>query len=373
MSERLLHTMHTKKICFAVLSIVSICIIMPSPAICQVPVPVIRANHPLVDVRDAGQLRKGQWRISPQLKPDVYVTHAKNLPVTFITDIDSITCVVGTDTPFTFIILFQGKDSALTEVRYKPTYLEVLIAGGPYAHDPASTVIPFSYRSADAPELRSIRERFALDSIAGHGPEEIRVINILHWVHTTFPHDGTKDAPPSSGTGDLMGKCVADSNATVDCGSLATILADCYTALGFRARRIVCLPKDSTDYDCHSIDVVYLPGIRRWVWMDPTNDAYVRDEQGQLLEIGDVRQRLIENRPLWLNEDANWNHRSAVTADHYLYKYMAKNLFALLYYGTTAEGSTPVLLTPARFPGAIPRTRAAAPVCTHDPEVFWGK
>ena len=365
--------MHTKEFILAALLIVIVFIVMTTPAICQIRVPVIRANDPLVDIRDGGELRKGQWRISPHLTPDVYKTHAKNEPVTFITDIDSISCVVGTDTPFTFVILFQGKDSALTEVRYEPTYLEVLIGGGPYAKDPARTTIPFLYRSADTPELRSLRSRFALDSIAGHGPDDVRVINILHWVHTTFPHDGTKDAPASSGTGDLMGKCIADSNATVDCGSLATILADCYTALGFRARRVVCLPKDSTDNDCHSINAVYLPGIGRWVWMDPTNDAYVRDEQGQLLGIGDVRQRLIENRPLRLNEDANWNHRSPVTAARYLYNYMAKNLFALLYYGKTEEGSRPVLLTPASFPGAIPRTRAAAPVCTHDPEVFWGK
>jgi hypothetical protein len=92
--------------------------------------------------------------------------------------------------------------------------------------------------------------------------------------------------------------------------------------------------------------------------MDPTNDAYVMDERGLLLGPGEVRERLISDRPVRLNEDANWNHRSKVVADQYLYDYMAKNLFALLYYYRTAQGSGAVLLTPTGYEGPIPRTRA---------------
>ncbi len=342
------------------------------PTWCQAQLPMIRAAAPLVDIRDGGEFRKGHWRINPQLKPDVYTTHARQATVTFITDLDSISCVVDPERPFRFVILFREKDSALTEIRYEPTHLEVLKAGGPYAHESASAAIPYVYVSVDAPAMRSLGARFPLDSIAGTGPEDTRVINMLHWVHTTFPHDGTKNAPASSGTLDLMEKCIADHN-TVDCGSLATILKDCYAALGFRSRRLICLPQDSTDQDCHSITVVFLPALGRWVWMDPTNDAYVMDEGGRLLGPGEVRERLINDKPLRLNEDANWNHRSRVLASQYLYDYMAKNLFALLYYYRTAQGSGAVLLTPTGYEGPIPRTRAYAPICTHDPEVFWGK
>jgi hypothetical protein len=339
---------------------------------CAAQIPVIRAQAPLVDVRDGTAFRKEQWRISPGLRPDVYTTHAKHEKVTFITDLDSISCVVDPDRPFEFVILYQDKDSAFTEIRYEPTFLEKLKGGGPYGHEPASRRIPFVYDSADAPAMRSLRARFPLDSIAGAGSEETRVINVLHWVHTTFPHDGAKDAPASTGTQDLMEKCIVGHDP-LNCGSLATILKDCYAALGFRSRRLVCLPIDSTDMDCHSIDVVFLPSLGRWVWMDPTNDAYVMDEHGLLIGPGEVRERLIDGRPVRLNEDANWNHRSKVTSDEYLHKYMTKNLFALLYYYRTAHAEGAVLLTPSGYEGAIPRTRAVAPICTHDPEVFWGR
>lgn len=61
--------------------------------------------------------------------------------------------------------------------------------------------------------------------------------------------------------------------------------------------------------------------------MDPTNNAYVRDEHNNLLGIAEVRQRLINNKPLVLNEDANWNNRSKITKSFYLDNYMAKNLY----------------------------------------------
>ena len=51
------------------------------------------------------------------------------------------------------------------------------------------------------------------------------------------------------------------------------------------------------------------------------------DEQGVILGIAEVRERLIEDRPLVLNEDANWNNESKQTKEHYLEYYMAKNLY----------------------------------------------
>ena len=66
--------------------------------------------------------------------------------------------------------------------------------------------------------------------------------------------------------------------------------------------------------------------------MDPSFAAYVADENGLLLHPGEVRQRLIDGRPLVLNEDANWNHRSKQTKKQYLDNYMAKNLYYLSAY-----------------------------------------
>ena len=49
--------------------------------------------------------------------------------------------------------------------------------------------------------------------------------------------------------------------------------------------------------------------------MDPTFNAYVKDEHGNLLSIAEVRERLITDQPLYLNEDANWNNKSKQTKE----------------------------------------------------------
>jgi hypothetical protein len=53
------------------------------------------------------------------------------------------------------------------------------------------------------------------------------------------------------------------------------------------------------------------------------------NDKGELLSIEEVRERIINGLPLVVNEDANWNHKSAVTIDDYIYRYMAKNLYIL--------------------------------------------
>ena len=62
--------------------------------------------------------------------------------------------------------------------------------------------------------------------------------------------------------------------------------------------------------------------------MDPTFNAYVSDEKGNLLNIEEVRYRMIADKPWQLNEDANWNNRSKESKADYL-RYMSKNLYWL--------------------------------------------
>lgn len=336
----------------------------------QIRIPIIKAISVIVDVKDGSDFKKSGWRISPKIKPDVYKTHKKDNKVTFYTDIDSISFMVKPNKTYDFIILLNGKDSAYTQIKYTPSFLDVLKIGRKYDYRDNKANIEFTYKSEGNPDLISLRNKFRLDSIAGTGNGISKYLNILHWVHTTFHHDGTKDAPKSNGTEDLMTKCIKEQK-TMDCGSLATVLNDCYLALGFKSRRIICLPKDSTDFDCHSINTVYSKTHKKWLWMDPTNDAYVMNEHYELLSISEVRDRLVNDKPLKLNSDANWNHIDSIKAEDYIYNYMAKNLYALQCSYDSSGVSKWVVLLPLEYKGIIPRTKWSNPVCTHNPDIFW--
>ena len=114
-----------------------------------------------------------------------------------------------------------------------------------------------------------------------------------------------------------------------NCRFLAEMLTDCYLALGYPARFITCESKEIGDPDCHVIVMVWSKTLNKWVWMDPSFAAYVTDENGILLHPGEVRERLIDGRPLVLNPDANWNHKSKRTKEEYIDRYMAKNLYTI--------------------------------------------
>ncbi len=338
----------------------------------QQKLPVIKATSKIVDVRDGKKFNKACWTISPELKPDLYTTSIKNSSVTFYTDLDSISFNVTPDEKYNFIILLNNKDSALTQIAYALSNLAILQQDAQYNYNDNREIIKFSYEAMNAPDLVEIRKIFRLDSIAGTGNEVSQIINLLHWVHNTYPHDGTKEIPECKSTLDLMTTSKKEHSA-MNCGLLAGVLNKCYLARGFKSRQVVCLPKDSTDSDCHSINAVYSNTLNKWLWMDPTNDAYVMNEKGELLSISEVRERLIYNMPLILNPDANWNHIASTVKEEYLYNYMAKNLYAFQCYVTGGGESKSNLLLPLEYKGVIPRTAINKPKCTNNPFVFWAK
>lgn len=331
---------------------------------------IIRATSKIVDIRDGDDFQKANWTISPKLKPDIYQTNNKK--VTFYTDLDSITFKVKPNQKYSFIILLNGKDSAYTQIVCFPSYLDILKRASKYSLDDKREITKFTYKPLNDPDLNKIRTQFKLDSIIGTGNEVSQILNLLHWAHNSFRHDGSKEVPEFSSISNLMNICLKD-HKTLDCGTLATVLNDSYLALGYKSRRIICLPEDSSDFDCHSINVVYSNTLNKWLWIDPTNDAYVMNEKGELLSIAEVRERLVNDKPLILNPEANWNHINSITKEYYLYNYMAKNLYAFECFVSGGGESQSNLLLPVEYKGIIPRTKIYKPKCTTNPTLFWAK
>lgn len=282
----------------------------------------------------------------------------------------------------------------VTQLRENWDYLYILKKDNiRYTANDSIQIPAFTYQSADNPGLVHLREFANLDSIAGTGNEVSKMINVLHWVHNTIPHDGEHETGIKAVNGYEITTVAKAKNIGVSCGELATVLNECYLALGFKSRKIYCMPKDSlrTDYDSHVIDVVYSTELKKWLWMDPTNDAYIMNEKGELLGINEVRNMLINDQPLILNPDANWNHRTSTTKAEYLYSYMAKNLYR--FYCTLESGfdiETPggdktivdVYLAPTGY-GKFMHVPAKTEFynkdlkttfigyTTHNPETFW--
>lgn len=84
----------------------------------QQKLPVIRANSKNVKIKDGLNYKPDYWVIFPETKPDIYFTDIprKNSRVTFITDIDSISCILKYGETQDFIVLLNGRDSCYTQI-----------------------------------------------------------------------------------------------------------------------------------------------------------------------------------------------------------------------------------------------------------------
>ena len=254
------------------------------------------------------------------------------------------------------------KDTDLDNVRHTPhfaqyaervrqhtDYLYILRQSPAYCMGDGKQNRRFTYASALDPPLRRVREYFKLDSITGNGDEISRIKNIMYWLHDAIRHDGSGGIPNVPRTAIDLYKTCKDEGRGLNCRGLAIVLSELYLAMGYPARFMTCQSKAyDTDPDCHVICVVWSNELNKWVWMDPSFAAYVSDENGQLLSIAEVRERLRDDKPLVLNEDANWNHQSKQTKEEYLDSYMAKNLYYLSCYmelGANTENGTHELVS----------------------------
>jgi len=293
--------------------------------VAQSTLPMIHASADLVDIQDGDKFKKGQWTLAPEYKPDVYETSQAGKQITFYTDLDSISYVVHPDSVYDFVILLNDKDTAWTQIRYKPSHLDILKGAGDYGQE-TSKIPNFTYQDASNENLVALRKAFNLDSIAGKGHQVSQILNLMHWIHALVPHDGNHPTPEVKNAMSMISKCKKDERG-LNCRGLAIVLNECYLAMGFKSRFVTCMPKDSSFNECHVINMVWANDLNKWIWVDPTHDAYIMDETGTLLGFAEVRERLINDQPLILNPDANWNKRSSTVKEYYLMHYMAKNLY----------------------------------------------
>jgi len=209
-------------------------------------------------------------------------------------------------------------------------YLSILKKAGKYNLSDNRAIPKFTYQESNNPNLVALRKGFNIDSIAGQGTDVLKILKLMHWVHDLIPHDGMNGNPETKNAMSMLEVCKKESRG-LNCRGLALVLNECYLAIGIKSRIVTCLPKDSLkiDQDCHVINAVYSESLKKWLWIDPTFDAYVMNEKGELLSIEEVRERLIGDKPLILNPEANWNNQQTQTKEDYLENYMAKNLYIL--------------------------------------------
>lgn len=262
-------------------------------------------------------------------------------------------------------------------------YLTILKNGSSYSSKELRWRPPFTYEHPTHPELLKLRKNYKLDDVAGTGDEISKIKKLMNWAHKVIPYDGNRTVPLQRNAASII-TTAQKNKCGFDCRGMATILNEAYLAMGFESRLLTCLPKDSSDREHHVITMVYSRSLDKWLWIDPSNNAYLTDEKGNLLSVQEIRERLIKEKNLALNKDANLNSKP-ITIKQYIYDYMTKNLFWFqtpLHSGFDTETPGPnkqinyVALFPTSYtPYGLKdlRVKDGTAYMTTNPDYFWQK
>lgn len=265
---------------------------------------------------------------------------------------------------------------ALQRLKETTDYLYILQHAPEYTRtQPADSLPRIVYAQADEPDMKRVRDYFRLDSVAVAGDELGTIKRILTYIHDKIRHDGQNGNPTGGYNSINFAEACKDSSRGLNCRGLATVLNECYLSMGIPSRVITCMPKTYIS-DCHVINAVYSSTLGKWLWIDPTNNAWVTDEQGNLLSVQEVRARLRSGQPVRVNEEANWNNEKKATTEAYLYEYMAKNLFYLeswTRYGfnTESDRENPINYIFLQPTGCDSSQRRPRNFSVNDDRYFW--
>ena len=183
------------------------------------------------------------------------------------------------------------------------------------------------------PELGRMREKYQLDRVAGTGDDWSKALNLMKWVTANISHRGdiTSALPevckslPMNGPGLLEYSYGKGQDKGINCYMLAIVLTEACLSMGLKSRIVSLNPLNPYDYDNHLVAAVWCTNFSKWVMVDPSYNAYLRDDRGGILNPWEVRDLLCRHKPIVCNDELTHNG-ARYSSEDYL-RYMAKNLF----------------------------------------------
>ena len=174
-----------------------------------------------------------------------------------------------------------------------------------------------------SPELAVLREKYGLAAIAGEGDVFAKAVRLMDWLTTHVRHDGScnPEGPRCAMTALEYG--FDQTERGVNCAWLATTLTECLLSLGIPARTVFIMPFAPYDGDNHVVTHVWTNS--QWVMLDPTTNSYVRDVEGNLMDVFTLREKLADQQEIVFNAAMRYNGQPYDVTEQR--DYLAKDLF----------------------------------------------
>lgn len=148
------------------------------------------------------------------------------------------------------------------------------------------------------------------------------LIEVMVKVHNALSGNIIINTPGKSAI-EIIRTC-KNSDYAYNCLGTSFVLSEIYLAMGLKSRIVRCMPIDIHYSDCHVITEVFLDGINKWIFMDPSNKAcfYYGKTIASTLE---VRNALIRGKPLKIAPECEWKESQASYIYNWYMTYLMKN------------------------------------------------
>jgi hypothetical protein len=237
------------------------------------------------------------------------------------------------------------------EKRYKPKATARIDILREYAeYGSVKTDARFKFKLDERKNMLDIIEKNNLDELVkGKNDMEIAIV-LMNWLSSRYKHGNPPGSFPKKRTPQVLMEFADKNEGRINCRGLSIILTKLIRAYNIKAFHITCMPYEQPFDDCHVVVCVYCEKLNKWIMLDPSFNLYLKNKNGEIIGVDELRDILISDKELLANEDMKtaWIDTIKDYRD-----YMAKNLIRIERYIVNGHNydaeSGGVILIPEKY------------------------
>ena len=138
---------------------------------------------------------------------------------------------------------------------------------------------------------------------AGHSDIDL-MIALLNWVCDNFAHNGNSGVPYDRDIISII-NFSKENTGGLNCRLLAIMLAELLRLYGIEAKHITAHPIE--DSFVHVVTHAYSRKYNQWIMLDPTFRLYLKNGNGNYMDLAELRDSFIDNEEIFANNNAGRN------------------------------------------------------------------
>jgi len=140
-----------------------------------------------------------------------------------------------------------------------------------------------------------LNEKYNLSDIATADSDFDKAVQILEWLTKHTYYSGMQMKMLNDDTLEILEYSFDKPfNRAINCRYRAIAFADCLVAVGIKAFPVAMVSSEFTG--SHFTCLVYISEEDKWCSFDPSFGCWFTDEEGELLDIFEIRELFLENK-----------------------------------------------------------------------------